>query len=221
MQESPIDLQPEYLQTVFNAVGESLEGRRDELNRLDEFNHDHGDHMVEVFHLAAQAAGDGELNALAESMKRASALLSARVENGSAQVYARGLSLLGEQFRQRQIELDDLLLVVQQYMSDQKGEEQDESGRSSEVSKALLNALAEWEKLEDSQADGAAGKAGGLDMGYLFGVGMAYLQAKQKGGDRLDVLSETVVSASPLGKLPHRHASGVIAVRALLEALKG
>ena len=221
MQESPIELQPEYLQTIFNAVGESLEGRRDELNRLDEFNHDHGDHMVEVFHLAAQAAGDGELNALAESMKRASALLSARVENGSAQVYARGLSLLGEQFRQRQIELDDLLLVVQQYLSDQKGEEQGVSGRSSEVSKALLNALAEWEKLEDSQAEGAAGKAGGLDMGYLFGVGMAYLQAKQKGGDRLDVLSETVVSASPLGKLPHRHISGVIAVRALLEALKG
>jgi hypothetical protein len=45
------------------------------------------------------------------------------------------------------------------------------------------------------------------------------MQAKQKGGDRLDVLSETVVSASPLGKIPYRHQSGVVAVRSLLEKL--
>ncbi len=213
--------QPDSLQAVFNAVGEALEGRRDELDRLDEFNHDHGEHMVEIFHLAAQAAETVDSATLGDVMQRASALMEARADNGSALVYARGLSLLADQFHQRQIELKDLLQVVQQHLSDQKGEEQDESDRSGEVSKALLNALAEWEKVEDSQAEGAAGKAGGLDMGYLFGVGMAYLQAKQKGGDRLDVLSETVVSASPLGKVPYRHASGVIAVRALLEALKG
>jgi hypothetical protein len=47
-----------------------------------------------------------------------------------------------------------------------------------------------------------------LDLGYLFGVGMAYLHAKQKGGDRLEVLSKARVSASPLGSAPHRHLSG-------------
>ena len=87
------------------------------------------------------------------------------------------------------------------------------------MTKALLNALAEWEALEASRMGEVGRKAGGLDVGYLFTVGMAYLQAKQKGGDRLDVLSETVVSASPLGAVPYRHTSGVIAVRALLEAL--
>ncbi len=139
--------------------------------------------------------------------------MSARAENGSAQVYARGLSLLATHFEQRQIEMEDLLMLVRKQLSADKSDEQGESDRAGDVTKALLNALAEWEKVEDSLAEGAAGKSSGLDMGYLFGVGMAYLQAKQKGGDRLDVLSETVVSASPLGKLPHRHASGVIAVR--------
>lgn len=208
------------LETVFRNVGEALEVRRDELNRLDEFNGDHGDHMLEIFQLAAQAVGEEEGVSLADAMQRAGALLSARVGNGSAQVYARGLSLLAEQFRQRQIELEDLVVLVQQHLTVDKADEQGESYRSGELTKALLNALAEWERVEDRLTEGAAGISGGLDMGYLFGVGMAYLQAKQKGGNRLDVITETVVSASPLGRVTYRHASGLIAVRALLEALR-
>jgi hypothetical protein len=214
MSEYPLELA-----SVFSAVGEALEARRADLNRLDEYNHDHGDHMVEVFELASQAALEKQGAPLADAMQRAADLLSARAENGSAQVYARGISLLAGQFRQRQIGLEDLLPMVHNQLSESKTSEEGESFRSGDVTKALLNALAEWEALEASRMGEVGRKAGGLDVGYLFTVGMAYLQAKQKGGDRLDVLSETVVSASPLGAVPYRHASGVIAVRALLEAL--
>jgi hypothetical protein len=58
-----------------------------------------------------------------------------------------------------------------------------------------------------------------MDLGYLLGVGMAYLQAKQQGGDRLLVLAETVVSSSPLGAVPHRHQSGLMVVQKILQAL--
>lgn len=207
------------LESVFQAVRDALEARRAKLNEMDERNHDHGDHMVEVFEIASQAALDKQGALLADAMQRAADLLSARAENGSAQVYARGISLLAGQFRQRQIGLEDLLPMVRNQLSETKNSEDGESSRSGEVTKALLNALAEWEAVEASRMGEAGRKAGGLDVGYLFTVGMAYLQAKQKGGDRLDVLSETVVSASPLGAVPYRHASGVIAVRALLEAL--
>ncbi len=158
---------------------------------------------------------------LADAMDRAAGLLRERTQNGSAQVYARGLGLLAAQFRQRQIELDDLLPVVRGYLRKQEESAGEGSASSGEVLKGLMAALAEWEQVEASLAKGEADQKpfGGVDMGYLFGVGMAYLQAKQKGGDRLDILSETVVSASPLGSVPHRHASGVIAVRALLEAM--
>lgn len=215
MSENPVDLE-----VIFRAVGGTLGSRQADLNQMDEVNHNHGDHMVEIFNLASQAALEKQSAPLADAMKRAAELLSARANNGSAQVYGRGMTLLSEQFRQRQIELGDLLSVIGRHLGGEPEAAEEESTASGEVTKALLNALAEWEKVEDSQAAGAAGKAGGLDMGYLFGVGMAYLQAKQKGGDRLDVLSETVVSASPLGKVAYRHASGVIAVRALLEAMK-
>lgn len=212
---------PAGLQEIFGAVGQALEEQRAELNQMDELNHNHGDHMVEIFQLAAQAGEEMKDAPLAQAMDHAARLLQDRKENGSAQVYARGLGLLAAQFRQRKIELDDLLPVVQGYLRQQGEGESEGSTGSGEVLKSLMAALAEWEQVEASQEQAGVEKKpfAGLDMGYLLGVGMAYLQAKQKGGDRLDILSETVVSASPLGSTPHRHTSGVIAVRALLEAM--
>jgi hypothetical protein len=60
-----------------------------------------------------------------------------------------------------------------------------------------------------------------MDLGYLFGAGMAYLQARQKGGERLDILVETAVNASPLGRVLHRAESGRLVIRTLLRAMTG
>jgi hypothetical protein len=236
MEQNSIDLP-----RLFAAVAERLSLERGALNEADAFNHDHGDHMVEIFQVASEAAdvkSDGFTSAgktgddLAEAMEYAAELLQSRPENGSAQVYARGLEHLAGQFRQRGIGLEELAPFVQRTLQKQAtGTEVPDTrpGRSTEVLKALLNALAGWEKAEAGEAvqagdppNGNAGqdsKKGSLDLGYLFGVGMSYLQAKQKGGDALDVLAETVVSASPLAGVPHRYQSGKIALRALLERL--
>ena len=236
MEQNSIDLPG-----MFQAVTDRLSVERGALNEGDPFNHNHGDHMVEIFQVATEAAaakssgsfgGAGMTNAdLAEAMENAAELLQRRTGNGSAQVYARGLAQLAGQFRQRGIGLEDLAPYVQRTLQKQvTGADLPEPGpaKSSEVLKALLNALAGWEKAEavgpapsGDPANGVASGKGSLDLGYLFGVGMSYLQAKQKGGDTLDILTETVVSASPLASVPHRHQSGKIALRALLEAMGG
>ena len=221
MSDYPEELKPAELQAIFDAVSSALAGHQAELNQMDEVNHDHGDHMVEIFQAAAQAAEEKQAAPMADAMEHAAGLLRQLPQNGSAQVYGRGLNLVAAQFRQRQIELSDLLPVVRKYLREEKESGEEDSAKGDDAAKALLAALAEWEAAEARQVDGSEGKERGLDVGYLFGVGMAYLQAKQKGGDRLDVISETVVSASPLGKVPYRHASGVIAVRALLGAMSG
>jgi hypothetical protein len=163
-----------------------------------------------------RAAREKQSGRLAEAMEYASTLLQDCEGNGSAQVYARGLTCLARQFNQRQIELADLAPYAQVAISGKKQENgQTGGGRSGDILKALLSALAEWEHLESEQP--GAGK--GMDLGYLLGVGMAYLQAKQQGGDRLLVLAETVVSSSPLGAVPHRHQSGLMVVQKILQAL--
>jgi hypothetical protein len=202
--------------SFFQAILDVLIHQQPELNRADPYNQDHGDHMVEIFQVAVRAAQEKQSASLAEAMEYASQLLMGRVENGSAQLYARGLTCLAEQFSQRQIDLDDLAPYAQVAISGKKQENgQSNGGRSGDILKALLSALAEWERLETEQP----GSTRGMDLGYLFGVGMAYMQAKQQGGDRMRVLAETVVSSSPLGRVPHRHQSGLLVVQTLLQAL--
>ena len=211
------------LAQLFQTVRESLAGQREALNQADQVNQDHGDHMVAIFQAAARAAAEKDSD-LVESMEYAAELLRQQPDNGSAQVYARGLSQLAEQFRQRQIGLNELMAYLRSVLSKGKAAEKAEDGkppRSGELLKALLAGLAGWERAEAPQPGAAPGGPGqGLDMGYLFGMGMSYLQAKQKGGDRLDILVETVVSASPLSRVDYREQSGRIALKALLQAME-
>jgi hypothetical protein len=212
------------LTALFEAVLAALTQERDSLNRADDSNQDHGDHMVEIFKIAVRAASEKRGADLADAMQYASEQLRLLQGNGSAQVYARGLSLLAEQ-SSRQVRLEELVPYVQAYLHpareqthlqpEETVEEERSKARSAEILKGMLSALADWERAEAGQAEAT----GSLDMGYLFGVGMAYLQAKQRGGDRTQILAETVVSASPLGRLPHRHRSGMLVVTSLLQAM--
>jgi hypothetical protein len=129
------------------------------------------------------------------------------------------------QFRARRVRLEDLIPYVQILLADARQGALPTEARSgtgaAEMMKALLAALSGWEQAESaagkSQAEVALG--GDTDLGYLMGVGMAYLQARQKGGDRLDILVDTAIASSPLSKTSCRYQSGKIALRALLEEI--
>ena len=214
-----MDQKPEYdLAALFQAVGEVLRQKREAFNQADAANGNHGDHMVEIFELASRAAQEKSGTALAEAMEYASQLLEQLSHNGSAQVYALGLRQLAEQFRQRQVTLPDLVQYVQRLLdeSQQKPAGEDPS-RSGELLKALVAGLAGWSQTTSGQPQ--AGRP--LDMGALFEMGMAYMQAKQRGGSRAEVLADAAVSASPLSSIPHRYLSGKLTIQALLEAMQG
>lgn len=206
---------PLNLSRLFQAVLDELVEKRIELNLLDQHNQNHGDHMVEIFRVAVRAAGEMGSGDLAATMERTSRLLQQLPENGSAQVYGRGLACLAAELRQRNITLDDLAPYVRAYVQGAQPEGSHTPGRSADILKALLSALAEWERLEGEQP----GAEGGLNLGYLLGVGMAYMQAKSQGGDKLQTLADTVVSVSPIGRVPHRRSSGLAMVQAFLREL--
>ena len=86
---------------------------------------------------------------------------------------------------------------------------------SGDVLKALVEGLSAWNQAESS----AASKDQVLSMSNLFELGVAYLQAKQRGGSRAEILADAAASASPLRHIPHRYQSGKMAIEALLQAL--
>jgi hypothetical protein len=203
---------------LFQAVLTELQQHCLELNQADSLNQNHGDHMLAVFQVACQAAREKQGAGLAESMDYAAGLLRQLPQNGSAQVYACGLGALAGQFRQRSLGLDELVPYVRRSLgSPAEGDPTQENGspRAGEILKALASALSAWERLE---ADPAA-LPGELDMGALFGMGMAYLQAKQMGGSRLETLAEAMILASPLGRLPQRAQSGRLVFQTLLREM--
>jgi hypothetical protein len=203
------------LERLFQTVGESLGQNRERLNLADAKNGNHGDHMLEIFQIAAQAARERSGD-LAGAMDYAGRLLRRYPENGSAQVYARGLEQFALEFRNRNITLDELAPYVQGILADKQEQSRLEPAtRSGEVLKALLAGLAGWQQAETGQAQ--AGK--GLDMGYLFDLGVSYMQAKQRGGSKAEVIADAAASASPLSSVPHRYLSGKMAIQALLEAM--
>ncbi|MBN1146048.1 MAG: hypothetical protein JXA78_02235 [Anaerolineales bacterium] len=204
------------LAAFFQAVGEALRQSRAALNQMDVYNGNHGDHMVEIFEIVARAAEESSQAELAQAMADAGRLLTQQAHNGSAQLYARGLLCMAEQFRKYDVNLEELLAYVQSSLvEDEEKRARKTSTRSGAVLKALAAGLASWGQAEQVSA------ASPLNIGALFEFGMAYLQAKQRGGSKIEVLADAAVSVSPLRDTPHRCQSGKIAIEALLRAMRG
>jgi hypothetical protein len=211
------------LAPLFQAVGEALRQNQPALNQADSINGNHGDHMVEIFEIAARAAQEKQAASLADAMAYAASLLEAQTGNGSAGMYAHGLRQVAEQLHRYDISLDELVAYVQKVLREEKtGREpakqsaQPALARSGEVLKALVAGLADWGQVEEGQTSSGSP----LNMGALFEFGMAYWQAKQRGGERAAVLADAAAAVSPLSKVPHRYESGKLAIRALLEAMQ-
>ena len=205
------------LAALFQAALDCLIEQQQQLNRLDTFNGNHGDHMVEIFQSAVEAARqDGESD-LSEAMQNASLTLRGLTGNGSARLYAHGLEQFAHQFRQHGISLDDLLAYGQNLLREENDPEQSAPGsaRSGTVLKALVAGLSGWSQSESERAR----KVHSLNLGALFELGMAYLQARGRGGSKAEILADAAASASPLGALPHRYQSGKLAIQSLLQAI--
>ncbi len=214
--------QPEFeLAPLFQAAGEALRQEQQALTQADTANGNHGDHMVEIFEIATQATREKRAAGLAEAMQYAGQLLARQAQNGSAQLYARGLELMAGELREHDVSLDDLMRFVQGSVSEAQNPAESEQAssakaKSGEVLKALISGLAKWSRAESGQDL----KESPLDMGVLFEFGMAYLQAKQRGGSRSAVLADAAATASPLSRVPYRYQSGKLAIQAMLEAMQ-
>ena len=213
------------LSHLFQVAKDRLSAHQEELNQADIYNGNHGDHMVEIFEVAVRAARQDSFKSLSGGMRRAGEMLKALPDNGSAQVYAQGLTAFSQAFERHQISLEELVVYVGSLVDHDRGDTQGSSSSKSspktfpaaraEVLKALVEGLTGWRQAGKEQESSQKS----LDMGALFELGMIYMQAKRRGGSRLEVIAEAAVSASPLSQVPHRSESGKVAVLALLQAM--
>ncbi len=187
---------------LFSTVAKTMVENQSSLNKADEYNQDHGDHMVDIFNLVSGAMKDAPSGDVTSGLAKASELLTEK-PSGSAAVYAKGLGQAAEYFQGRDLDATQLLPLLQTMLG----------GGEASVSQGaggLLDSLA-----------GSIGGEDGLDLGDILSAGAAFMESKESGDSNLEAAMDAVISASKMGETPHRAQSSKLVADVLLQTLMG
>ena len=185
---------------LFSAVAETMVENQSSLNKADEYNQDHGDHMVDIFKMITGAVQEAPKNDLAKGLATASKVLTEK-PSGSADMYSKGLAQAAEYFQDQDLDASQLLPLLQTMLG----------GGEASVSKGaggLLDSLV-----------GSLGGEDGLDLGDILSAGAAFMQSKEEGDSNLEAAVDAVISASKMGETPHRAQSSKLVADTLLQTL--
>ncbi len=97
---------------VFQAVAKNLAQNRDVLNQADNYNHDHGDNIVQVFQLVTKALKEKKGADVSEQLAYASDYLIRKTKSGSGQAYAQGLAQAANQFKGQELTSDNAMALI-------------------------------------------------------------------------------------------------------------
>lgn len=190
---------------LFTQVSKALSQQKPQLNQADAQNHDHGDNMVQIFKLIAQAAQQKKNSTPTAQLDYAAELVK-QLQSGSAQVYARGLLAAAQQFKGKNVTLDNIMELAQTLLG---GGQAPASSASGDVIGALL-----------SQFGGSrTGGSGEFKPEDLLNAGLAFMNAKNSGDSDASALVKALVSNSAMGDSAHRTQSGEVVMKTLLDVV--
>ena len=185
---------------LFSTVAETLVENQASLNKADDYNQDHGDHMVDIFQMITGAVKEAPQDNLSSGLAKASELLNEK-PSGSANMYAKGLAQAAEYFQDQDLDASNILPLLQTMLG----------GGEASVSKGaggLLDSLV-----------GSLGGEDGLDLGDILSAGAAFMQSKEEGDSNLEAAVDAVISASKMGETPHRAQSSKLVADVLMQTL--
>jgi len=193
------------LNTIFKSVTEQLSTQKENLNEADGYNHDHGDHMVQIFDLVQKAVASKSKQPVADQLDYASKVVEKEATSGSGKLYAQGLSKAAKQFTGSDLNPDNLGTLVKSLLN---VEQPEEKPKSTNLLGSLLSGLM------GSSANQEEEQKLGVD--DLLRSGMAFYQSKQNGESNTEAIMDAVMAASPLGQSAHRSQSGSIVASTIM-----
>ena len=232
------------LLSLFGQATKSLKKSQTTLNQADTYNHDHGDHMVEIFDVITQAMKTKQNAEPADQLEYAAQLLRQKTSSGSSTVYANGLEQAAKQVLGKELNIGTIMSIIQALMGSSQPSGQAGSadalgsllgqllgGGGSSATGSRTTQSAGGNVLGDLMGTimGGSGNAGGSsagsgsDQGFglddLLGAGMGYMSAKQSGKSDLEAITGALLNGSTMAQTPHRAQSGEVVTNALLGAL--
>jgi len=208
---------PVILPQAFQAVYSALLPHREALNQADSERGKHGDDLLSIFAVLAAADESFESHTSLSALFARSAERAASIsENPEAQFYAQGLTCFADTLRNLDLAASDLALYLRSTLAGTP-DTPDSGGRVSQgqLLKALVKGLSAWDQLQANPNN----KSSALSMGYLFDLGVDYLQALQTGATRLDAIVQAAIRNSPFRAPAYRAISGKLVLTTFLEAI--
>ena len=155
---------------VFGAVTEVLKENQQSLNAADEYNHNHGDNMVESFQVITKAVRAKRKAPPAEQLAAARDRLRQRPQSGSAQLYSQGLEQAADRLKDKgAINQQDALLLVQALMGGQTTQAPQSQTSAEDPIGSLLGALMGGQNTQAPQSQTPAEDPIGSLLGALMG----------------------------------------------------
>jgi hypothetical protein len=100
------------LLSLFGQATKSLKKSQTTLNQADTYNHDHGDHMVEIFDVITQAMKTKKNAEPADQLEYAAQLLRQKTSSGSSTVYANGLEQAAKQVLGKELNIGTIMAII-------------------------------------------------------------------------------------------------------------
>lgn len=189
------------LSQIFQSVTSALASQQNDLNEADSYNHDHGDHMVQIFDLVQQAVSKKSDSPVADQLAYASKMLTKESDSGSAKLYAEGLANAAKSFTGTDLNADNLSMLVKSLMSVESNQAPAQSTGGNAIGSLLSSLMG---------GGASSGDDDGLGMDDLLRAGLTFMQSKQDGDTNMEAAMDALLAASPMGQSSHRSQSGSI-----------
>ena len=232
------------LLSLFGQATKQLKKSQTTLNQADTYNHDHGDHMVEIFDVITQAMKAKKNAEPADQLEYAAQLLRKKTSSGSSTVYANGLEQAAKQVLGKELNISTIMAIIQALMGTKQPSGQAGGGDAlgsllgqllggagGQTTGSRTGQSAGGDVLGDlmgsllggsgsaSGSNAGSGSGQGFELSDLLGAGMEYMSAKQSGKSDLEAITGALVNGSTMAQEPHRAQSGEVVTNALLAAL--
>lgn len=202
---------------LFKQVSKSVKKEQTTLNQADTYNHDHGDHMVEIFDVITQAMKEKKTAEPADQLEYAAQLLRSKTGSGSSKVYASGLEQAAKQVLGKDLNVGTIMTIIQSLMgSAQQPSQQSGQSAGGDMLGSLMGSLLGG---ASGTGSGSSTSGQGFDLNDLLGAGMNYMSAKQSGKSDIEAITGALLSGSSMAETPYRAQSGEVVTSALLNAL--
>ena len=204
---------------IFQNVTQTLNQNQQTLNNADEYNHDHGDHMLSTFQTITDALQKKQGSSNSDALTYAAQVLGKKADSGSGKLYAEGLLQAASQVKGQTLDSQMGMQMLQALLSGgqaQAAPTQPQQPARGGLLGSLLGGLLGGGKQQQS-----GGLSDGLDMGDLLTAGMAFMQSKQRGEDNLNAIVDGLTAASGMGNQPYRQQSTQLVADSFMKALSG